>query len=148
MSGAAEGDPVSISAVEIRKIRGADTIDLRHRVMWPDKPKSHVVLPDDASATHFGSFVGGALIGVASFFPDGKVYRLRKLAVDEAFQSRGVASALIAHACGHLRELGSTQIWCDARVSARGFYARNGFKIEVGSFQKHGLDYVIARREI
>jgi len=102
MSGAAEGDPVSISAVEIRKIRGADTIDLRHRVMWPDKPKSHVVLPDDASATHFGSFVGGALIGVASFFPDGKVYRLRKLAVDEAFQSRGVASALIAHACGHL----------------------------------------------
>lgn len=140
--------PISKSTLDIREIDAADTIDLRHKVMWPDRPKSHVILKGDATAIHFGGFMGETLIAVASFFPDDNRHRLRKLAVDDAFQGNGFASALLSHACDHLRQLGSTQIWCDARVSAVGFYTRNGFQIDGDVFEKHGLDYVIARRAI
>ena len=34
-----------------------ETIPLRHSVLWPNMPLSHVCLPEDASGTHYGAFL-------------------------------------------------------------------------------------------
>ena len=40
-----------IPAIHIRRITPQDTVELRHTVLWPDKPVSYVLLPeDDANA--------------------------------------------------------------------------------------------------
>jgi ribosomal protein S18 acetylase RimI-like enzyme len=134
--------------IQIHTITAAETIDLRHRVMWPDHPKENVIIDDDATATHFGAILQGKIIGVASFFPDGTSYRLRKLAVDQEFQRMGVASAILTTATAELRKLGCTQIWCDARKYASAFYQRNGFELGAQTFQKNGMDYVKAYRAV
>lgn len=137
-----------MSQIEMRSISAEETLDLRHRVMWPDLPREAVRVPGDDTALHFGAFSDGALLGVGSFFADGPRYRLRKLAVDRQAQERGIATQLLAFAMDNLRGLGAKEIWCDARVSATGFYERNGFALEETVFQKQGLDYVIARKRL
>jgi GNAT superfamily N-acetyltransferase len=34
-----------------------ETIPLRHSVLWPNMPLSHVCLPEDATGTHYGAFL-------------------------------------------------------------------------------------------
>lgn len=132
----------------LRRITADETIDLRHRVMWPDRPRAAMILGDDAQGLHFGAEVAGAIVGVGSFFPDGADVRLRKLAVDPDFQGRGIARALIDHALPELEVLGLTRLWCDARVTAKGFYQAAGFTLDDRVFVKNGLDYVVAERAI
>ena len=134
--------------IEVRRIAPEETVDIRHRVMWPDRPRSDVLLPGDQDALHFGAILSGTLIGVGSFFQDGAAYRLRKLAVEPAFQGKGIASTLIEVATQHLRTNGCTSIWCDARLSASEFYARIGFRLDPRVFQKNGLDYVVATLDL
>lgn len=129
----------------IQQIPARDTIELRHRIMWPDRPRHEMILPDDATATHFGAFKSARLVGVGSFFPDGTAVRLRKLAVESELQGSGIASALFKHAIGHLHSKGFLELWCDARVTASGFYLRNGFRLEGDPFIKQGLEYRVAR---
>lgn len=137
-----------IRRLAFKTIAPEDTIDLRHRVMWPDAPRSSVILVQDSSALHIGAFSEDSLIAVASFFPDGKSVRLRKLAVEIRYQGKGVASRLLDFATLQLQRQGYEEIWCDARVSALGFYRNNGFKPDDRIFQKSGLEYVVAKRSI
>jgi GNAT superfamily N-acetyltransferase len=43
--------------VRIDKITMEETIPLRHSVLWPNMPPSHVCLPEDATGTHYGAFL-------------------------------------------------------------------------------------------
>lgn len=130
--------------IEIRLITADQTIDLRHRVLWPQSDRASMVLPDDATAIHVGAFLDRDLIGVGSFFPDGDRVRLRKLAVYPANQGQGVASAMMRFSIELLQNRGFRTLWCDARVTAAGFYATLGFSMETEIFIKKGLDYVMA----
>lgn len=51
-----------------------------------------------------------------------------------------MAHFLIARAIDVLRTLHCEMIWCDARVTATGFYQRNGFRFEGEMFVKDGLE--------
>ena len=44
---------------EIKPITTSETLPIRHKVMWPDKPFDYVKLPKDEMARHFGLFVNG-----------------------------------------------------------------------------------------
>lgn len=136
------------ATLSVCRIRAEDTIDLRHRVMWPDLPRESVILTEDPDALHFGAYLDGVLVGVGSFFPDGKAVRLRKLAVDPEVQGHGIARALLEHAFGILVQQGYTNVWCDARVSALSFYRRLAFELDETVFVKQGLDYVKATRRL
>lgn len=52
-----ESPPFVMEQVHCNKITVEQTLDLRHAVLWPDKPLSHVCLPEDASGLHFGAFI-------------------------------------------------------------------------------------------
>lgn len=137
--------------IEIRSITAEQTLDLRQRVLWPNKSRAALKLFDDETALHLGAFQNQSLVGVGSFFSDqdaSSVYRLRKMAVEPHRQGHGIARTLIFAACTKLKTMGVTLIWCDARASAVGFYHKCGFETDRQVFQKSGIDYVKARLKL
>ncbi|KAF8802197.1 hypothetical protein BYT27DRAFT_7197281 [Phlegmacium glaucopus] len=45
------------STVRIDIITTEETIPLRHSVLWPNMPPSHVYLPEDTTGIHYGAFL-------------------------------------------------------------------------------------------
>jgi GNAT superfamily N-acetyltransferase len=78
----------------------------------------------------------GAIVAVASFSPEETPYRpgrpavhLRGMAVDGPSRHHGLGRLLITTVVERLRGEGAAVLWCNARDSAAGFYARQGFEV-------------------
>ncbi|KAI0073003.1 GCN5-related N-acetyltransferase [Panus rudis PR-1116 ss-1] len=158
--------------ITIRPITAAQTVPLRHEVLWPDKPQSYVLLPEDESGHHFGAFVSptsasdpdeSSPVAVISVFeepvpltagptnyaplPDGvfstKAARFRKFACAPAYQNQGIGTALLAHVFAVAKQdLGCHAIWCDARLSSAPWYERRGMRMFGEHFWKGDIEYV------
>ena len=128
-------------SVQIETISAEATLEIRHRVLWPNKPKAHCLVPGDNSAVHFGIYVNSKHVGVASVFDITGSARLRKLAVDYDYQGRGLGAALTKHAIEAAKESGANLFWCDARESAINFYRQFGLKVDGEKFYKSELPY-------
>lgn len=128
--------------MDIRPIPAARTYDLRHRVLWPDKPPAYVELPEDARGLHFGAFEAGQLRSVVSLFVDGAEARFRKFATEPAAQGRGLGTALLRHVMQEAARRGARRLWCDARQSTAGFYQKFGFSVDGAPFYKGPVPYV------
>lgn len=127
--------------MDIKLISAEQTLALRHKVLWPNKPVAFCRVPGDDTALHFGAYVDQQLVCVASIFIDGCVARLRKYATDQAFQGQGIGSAVLRHVLAHLHSLSVLEFWCDARLSALDFYARFGMRAEGEHFFKSDVEY-------
>ncbi|KAI0662121.1 GCN5-related N-acetyltransferase [Cubamyces menziesii] len=139
-----------------REISADDTVSLRHSVLWPDHPISHVLLPEDASGYHFGAFLPTSTspVAVISIFIDplpspssevssARAARFRKFACDPAYQGRGIGSQLLQHVFEiAAKKLGCSVIWCDARLSASAWYERRGMQEFGETFFKGEIEYV------
>ncbi len=125
----------------INQITWQRTIDIRHKVLWPNKPAEFCKVEGDEQALHFGYFDEEELVSVASIYIDGDKARLRKFATLHAFQGRGIGTRLIEHILLELSQQGISYFWCDARASAVGFYARFGMKPFGEQFYKSGVAY-------
>ncbi|KAH9932825.1 GCN5-related N-acetyltransferase [Epithele typhae] len=148
-------------AIDIRRISAEDTVLLRHSVLWPDHPVSHVLLPEDASGFHYGAFLPGGdrPTAVVSVFVDAlpragsddraRAARFRKFACDPARQGRGVGTRLLAHAFNAAAaEMKCDVIWCDARTSAAGWYERRGMVRFGDTFFKGDVEYVKMKKAL
>jgi len=100
---------------------------------------------DDELTFHLGAFIDGKLVSVASFYFENKdifekdhphQYRLRGMATLPDFQGQGLSSALLKTAFPLIKQNQCTLLWCNARVSAEGFYTKVGF-------QAHGNIFTI-----
>jgi predicted GNAT family N-acyltransferase len=121
---------VTIERVEVDVIR-----PLRHAVLRPNLPTaaSAYEQDDDPDTVHLAAYDGmGAVIGCVTVFPEPyadepAAWRLRGMATSPDVRGTGVGRALLL-AC--LEEMGNRQVpllWCNARDTAEGFYARHGF---------------------
>jgi GNAT superfamily N-acetyltransferase len=127
----------------ILPITPPQTYPLRHQVLWPDKPLEFVKVPDDEVGFHFGYFVDGELVSVISLFiNEQKVARFRKFATHPDFQRKGIGSQLLQYIFEKAVAWETTQIWCDARLDAKGFYERFGMKQDRHVFYKGEIPYV------
>jgi GNAT superfamily N-acetyltransferase len=122
--------------MEIRPITAREARTVRLPVLRPGLPPESAILDhdDDPGTSHLGAFDGARLVGVATFFPDpcpGRpglaAWRLRGMATLPDMQGRGGGSALVAEGVRVAAASGAALMWCNARVSARGFYERLGF---------------------
>ncbi|MFT3885135.1 MAG: GNAT family N-acetyltransferase [Flavobacteriales bacterium] len=129
--------------MRIRYIKASDTHDLRHRVLRPYQPIEEVDFPNDRNpdSFHLGAFIGGHLIGVASFYLERnenlkgwKQYRLRGMAAHPELQGQGVGRRLLEFGIEHVRTLRGDLLWCNAREKARTFYERQGFRTHGDAF--------------
>jgi GNAT superfamily N-acetyltransferase len=142
--------------VSIREISPADTIPLRHAVLWPHLPISHVYLPDDDNGHHYGAFLPGGPnpVGVISIFttpipdetavdPQRHAIRFRKFACRTDLHGQGIGSLLLKHViCVAEKELGADIVWCDARLATEEWYLKRGLSRFGGTFFKDGIEYV------
>ena len=108
---------------------------LRHAVLRPDLPAESACFPgDDAAATiHLAARAGGQVIGCASFMPSefagAPAWQLRGMATAPGWRGRGVGARLLAHADDLLADEPVRLLWCNARVTAIGFYERQGWQV-------------------
>jgi len=135
-----------MDSIEIQKVNADNLLEIRHQVLWPDKPREFVKVPEDESGVHFGLYLEGTLVSVISLFTEGKDVRFRKFATLPGFQGKGLGSRLLHHAIAYAQTQGYTRMWCDARTDALGFYERFQFtKFSEPFFKEHIEYYKIER---
>ena len=130
-----------MTKMNIEQIQWPETIEIRHLVLWPDKPPEFCQVEGDNAARHFGVKIGGELVSVASIFTEGSAARLRKFATLPAFQGQGIGTALLEHMIALLKGENVRYFWCDARESSLALYQRFGMRPEGERFYKGDNPY-------
>ncbi len=153
-------DEVRGTGISVRRILSPDTWALRAAVLWPEKqagPGCALEVDDTPQALHFGTFCGGELVTIGSFFPERHPslpeaigFRLRAMATAPGHRGKDHGRQLIQHAEDVIRQSGEGGIWADARLGALGFYARLGWDVtgpfyEVPKRGPHRLVHVTFR---
>jgi len=142
--------------MEVRSITAAEARTVRHPVLRPGLPPESAILEhdDDPGTRHFGAYDRARLVGVATFFaepcplrPGLTAWRLRGMATLDDMQGRGAGRALVAEGIRVATADGAALIWCNARVSARGFYEKVGFVAISAAFELPvaGMHHVMTR---
>lgn len=129
---------------------------MRHGVLRQGLPFDEAKFDgdDEPTAIHFGAFdAAKQLIGcVTLIHRDWKgqpAWQLRGMAVDPAYQKAGIGAAMLAEVDRLVATSDhSRQLWCNARIGAKGFYERHGWKIESELFDipTAGPHHVMSKR--
>ena len=126
----------------VEQIRREQTFPLRIKLLRLGGTIDDVSFPQDLdpTAVHFGCFRNSRLVSVATVFrnarpehlleaaPQGQSWQLRGMATDPSVQGMGCGYAILQAATDFVRRESGVEIWCNARVSASGFYAKSGFR--------------------
>lgn len=132
--------------ISIEQIRAELTWYLRQKVLYPAQNLYEMEMDEDLHGIHFGAFTDNKLIGVVSLFQKDKDFQFRKFAVDPDYQSRGIGNQMLTYITDFAKAGGGKTIWCNARLSAIGFYLKNGFHQTGKLFARNGFDYEIIEK--
>lgn len=144
--------------MDLRIITAAETRPLRQRILRPHQRPEELVYPgEDLDDTrHFGAYVDGALVGVASIYrdppqnsADRDAFRLRGMATAPEVRGLGYGAELLEACVQHARARGGRYVWCNARTTAAGFYRKLSFVQVGGEFELPQIGpHVVMRREL
>ncbi len=127
--------------LQIEQIPYYLTWKLRHEVMYPELTIEDIKLPEDPEGLHFGLFTENTLTSVLSLFENNQEVQLRKFATVCAQQGKGFGQQLLVYAIHFVKDTGAKRLWCNARVNAMGFYAKQGFKATGNTFFSNGHEF-------
>ncbi len=109
---------------------------LRGQVLRANQPPEAAFYPDDFDETtyHIGAIENstGRVVGIATLLPS-KGIQLRGMAVAPDWQKTGMGRLVLAYAYQVARER-NLLLWCNARVSAMGFYKKENWLEEGDEF--------------
>lgn len=144
--------------MNIRALSAAETRPLRSEVLRPGQPPASLVYPGDdvPGSFHAGAVVDGDIVGIATVYPEpmpldvdmrlpdptldpSNAFRLRGMATRATLQGSGLGRAVLMRCIDHARASGAEVLWCNARVSALGFYQRLGFETIGDAFDITGI---------
>jgi predicted GNAT family N-acyltransferase len=131
---------------KIKQITASETLLIRHKVMWANKPIAYVKLPNDEDAKHFGLFVNDEITAVISLFIENNEAQFRKFATVVEFQGLGYGTILLKNTIEFIKKEGIRKLWCNARVEKSKFYERFDLKCTSEKFEKGGIEYVIMEK--
>jgi GNAT superfamily N-acetyltransferase len=121
-------------APELRRVDVEAIRPLRQEILRPSLPleASAYAQDDEPQTAHFAAYDGDVVIGCVTVFPEAlddvaDAWRLRGMATAESVRGTGVGALLLNAAIDHVRAEGASVLWCNARDTAEGFYARYGF---------------------
>lgn len=132
----------------IEQIRPELTWRMRQKVLYPAQKLYQMEMEEDNNGYHFGAFMDNELVGVVSLFQNGNDFQFRKFAVDESAQGKGIGKAMLKHLIDFVTKENATRLWCNARVTAIGFYLKYGFVHTGQLFSKNGFDYEILEMKL
>jgi GNAT superfamily N-acetyltransferase len=128
----------------VRRASLAEIVGLRHAELRQGLPleTAHFDGDEDPGSLHCGAFLvaGGEPVGCVSIVPrrgaNEADWQLRGMATRADLARRGIGSTLLRFALDTLRaERGPVLVWCNARVPAVPFYARQGWEVVSGVFE-------------
>ncbi|HZX59881.1 MAG TPA: GNAT family N-acetyltransferase [Mucilaginibacter sp.] len=134
--------------LSIEQIRPELTWHLRQKVLYPAQKLYEMEMDEDLDGIHFGAFTDNKLVAVVSLFPKIDDFQFRKFAVDPDYQGKGVGNMLLNYITDFAQTDGGARIWCNARLSAIGFYLKSGFQQTGKFFSKNGFDYEILEKAL
>jgi GNAT superfamily N-acetyltransferase len=124
--------------MKVLRIQAQDTLSIRQKLLVPNHDLQLAKFEGDEDediSFHLGAFEDSKLVSVASFFYDRNPlfqdlhqYQLRGMATIKEFQGKGLSQELLNVAFPIIKQNFCTLLWCNARISARGFYEKVGFK--------------------
>ena len=124
---------------KIEKVSPDVVRPLRHKVLRPNLPFEASCLPsdNDPGAIHFTLKKDDMILSIASLYyesleamPNKNAYRLRGMATEPSEQRKGFGAIILHVAMDYLKKETDVEIlWCNARVTAFGFYEKMGFII-------------------
>ena len=131
----------------IRAVSAEEIRPLRHRVLRPAQALEETVYPGDdlVDTVHLGAFDGDRLVGIASLYREDRAggppggWRLRGMATEPDVRGSGFGAALVAASVEHVAAAGGSELWCNARKVAVGFYERAGFDVVSEEFEIPGI---------
>jgi len=132
--------------VEFRTAAIDEIIDLRHDVLivGTNRTTSEFEGDHDKETLHFGAFIQGSVVGCLSLMRrdlEGKpALQLRGMATRADLRGRGIGRGLLRFAEGKiLRDSPIRILWCNARISATGFYQKQGWRFVSEEFLIEGV---------
>ncbi len=132
--------------LEITEIKPSETLDLRHRILSPNKSIDSIILAEDDSGQHFGLFMNAQLISVISLFIENDTGQFRKFATETSEQNKGYGSILLNRIIEESIKNNVKNLWCNARTTALGFYEKSGFEVVSEKWIKNDIEYVKMER--
>lgn len=134
--------------VQTEQIRYELTWRIRRDAMYPGADYELVKLEKDSDGLHFGLYADDQLSSVVSLFEQNGAYQFRKFATLPKVQGKGLGTLLLKHIISYAKDMGANKIWCNARVSASGFYQKFGFTISGPIFNRNDIDFVIMELQL
>lgn len=105
-----------------------------------------IKLPTDDYGLHFGLFEEEKLISVISLFIENDTAQFRKFATEISEQGKGYGSILLNHIIEESIKNNIKTLWCNARMTALGFYEKFGFKAISETWIDNEIEYVKMER--
>ena len=127
----------------IEQITQELTWKLRQKELYPHLAIDAIKLPEDDLGIHLGLFYQNKLATVASMFENDNMLQFRKLATDSKYQKMGLGTQMMNYIISYAKEKHLEKVWCNARLSATGFYKKLGFVTKGETFLKGGIEYVV-----
>lgn len=134
----APGFDVATVVQVVRQVEPVITRPLRRRVLRPHQTLAELVDPgeDHPETAFYAALDAIGVVGTAALYRQqrsgevgsGSEWRLRSMATAPRVRGSGLGALLLEACLDHAREQGATLVWCSARVPARGFYERHGFR--------------------
>lgn len=121
---------------------------LRRDVLYPGKYLHDMEMDEDNDGYHFGAFKDNELVAVISLFSKGDDWQFRKLAVIDKVQKQGIGTQLLKYITGFVVQEGGKRLWCNARLSAVGFYNKLGYSTAGEVFYKDEIDFIVMQKDL
>ena len=133
--------------MRVEEVPAEVTYALRGAVLRPNGGEIVWAGDEDPRTFHLAArSADGAVIGVVRFSPAPCPWReatapwqLRGMATDATVRGSGAGRALVDDGLTRIAARGGDLVWCDARVTAAGFYERMGFAVVTEPFDKPGI---------
>ncbi len=129
-----------------------DTLELRNKVMRI--PLGLNIHDEDFSCEKesviVGAFEDESMLGVGVMSNKDDVYKVEYVCVDSDIQSRGVGSKMLDFLEKTAVKKGGKKISLDARVSAKEFYLRHGYKTvgEIFLLDYAPVEHIVMEKDI
>lgn len=131
----------------INEVAYADVLEIRHKVMYPDKDKDYVILPDDDKGLHIGYYKEGVLVSVLSLFLNNRELQFRKFATLPEYQGQGYGTELVKWVLDYAKDMQFDRVWCNSRIKKTDFYKKFDFVETDEVFEKDGRKFIILERK-